>query len=331
MAEVPAPAEAARRNGARTERMAAEVRAGLMAPRPWLPSKYFYDDRGSRLFEAITALPEYYQTRTEERLLETIAAEVVERVRPSEIVELGSGAGRKIGLLLDSMTRAKRQARCRLFDINASFVAESVRRLAARYPAVDIRGVVGDFTEDLTALGPGGGRLAVLFAGTIGNLHPDEVPAFLLRVSAQLAPGDGFLVGVDLVKDPARLEAAYNDTAGVTAEFNRNILRHVNTELGSDFDPDAFAHVAFYDRRRAWIEMRLAATRVSHVRVPAAGLVIDFAPGDEIRTEISCKYTGESFAALLAGTRLAIERWYTDPEQLFALGLLRRVANGEAA
>lgn len=322
MAEALDRVEAARH--ARTARMAQEVRAGLTAPRPWLPSKYFYDDRGSRLFEAITALPEYYQTRTEERLLETVAADVIARTRPVELVELGSGAGRKIGLLLEAMLRARRPARCRLFDINALYLTESVRRLAGRFPDVDVRGVVGDFTEDLSALGPGGGRLAVLFAGTIGNLHPDDVPAFLGRVSAQLEPGDGFLVGVDLVKDVARLEAAYNDAAGVTAEFNRNILRHVNAALGADFDPDAFAHVAFYDRDCAWIEMRLAVTRVSHVRIPAAGLVLDFAPGDEIRTEISCKYTCQSFAALLPGTGLAIESWYTDPERLFALALLRR-------
>lgn len=321
MAKALGQLEAARRLRAR---MAGEVRAGLLAPRPWLPSKYFYDDRGSRLFETITALPEYYQTRTEERLLESIADLVVERTQPAELVELGSGAGRKIALLLEAMQRRGRPARCRLFDINALFVTESARRLAKRFPTVEVRGVVGDFTQDLGALGPGGGRLAVFFAGTIGNLHPREVPPFLRRVSAQLAPGDGFLVGVDLVKDPARLEAAYNDAAGVTAEFNRNILRHINDALGADFDLDAFAHVAFYDRGRAWIEMRLAATRVMHVRIPAAGLALDYAPGDEIRTEISCKYTCASLTALLGGTGLALDAWHTDPDQLFALALLRR-------
>ena len=325
MAEALGPVETARRTRAR---MAREVRAGLTATRPWLPSKYFYDDRGSRLFEAITALPEYYQTRTEERLLETIADAIIERTQPVELVELGSGSGRKIGLLLEAMLRRGRPARCRLFDINALFVAESVRRLAERFPAVDVRGVVGDFTEDLGGLGPGGGRLAVFFAGTIGNLHPVEVPPFLRRVAAQLAPGDALLVGVDLVKDSARLEAAYNDAAGVTAEFNRNILRHINDELEADFDPDAFAHVAFYDRKRAWIEMRLAATRVQRVRIPAAGLALDYAPGDEIRTEISCKYTGASFGALLPSTGLGLDGWHTDPDHLFALALLRRQAHG---
>jgi len=175
-------------------------------------------------------------------------------------------------------------------------------------------------------LGEGGGRLAAFFASTIGNLHPDEVPPFLARVAERLAPGDAFLVGVDLVKDPARLEAAYNDTAGVTAAFNRNILRVMNDRLGADFDPDAFAHVAFYDRERAWIEMRLRSLKLQRVRIPAARLDLAFEAGEEIRTEISCKYTRSTFEALLPGTGLVLDRWYTDPENLFALALLGRRA-----
>jgi L-histidine N-alpha-methyltransferase len=167
-----------------------------------------------------------------------------------------------------------------------------------------------------------------LFAGTIGNLHPGGVPHFLGRVSRQLEEGDGFLVGLDLVKGVKRLEAAYNDAAGVTAEFNRNILRHVNAELDADFDPARFEHVAFYDRERAWIEMRLRATRASRVRIPGAGLELCFDSGDEIRTEISCKYTRASFAARLPGTGLALDAWYTDPDHLFALALLRRAGRG---
>ncbi|MBI4542816.1 MAG: L-histidine N(alpha)-methyltransferase, partial [Gemmatimonadetes bacterium] len=196
------------------------------------------------------------------------------------------------------------------------------------YPTLDVRGVVGDFTDDLGALGPGGGRLVAFFAGTIGNLHPGDVPRFLGRVSRQLDEGDGFLVGLDLVKGVERLEAAYNDAAGVTAEFNRNILRHVNAELDADFDPARFEHVAFYDRERAWIEMRLRATRASRVRIPGAGLELCFDSGDEIRTEISCKYTRASFAARLPGTGLALDAWYTDPDHLFALALLRRGGRG---
>jgi L-histidine N-alpha-methyltransferase len=323
--------EVARRAAARRSRMALEVRAGLAADPPTLPSKYFYDDRGSRLFETITTLPEYYQTRTEERLLETVADEVVSAVRPHELVELGSGAGRKIRLLLEAMRRAGLASRCVMLDINELFLADSVRRLEGEFPGLKVRGILGDFTEDLPLLGPGGRRLVVLLAGTIGNLHPEEVPAFLTRVAAQLSPGDGFLVGLDLVKDPGRLEAAYNDAAGVTAEFNRNILRHINSELGADFDPGAFAHVAFYDPRRAWIEMRLQATRLMHVRIPAAGLTLELGPGDEIRTELSCKYTRESFSSKLDGTGLRLQAWFTDGERLFALALLELGVSTEAA
>jgi L-histidine N-alpha-methyltransferase len=305
-------------------RVAEEIRESLSSQPRWLPFKYFYDDRGSRLFEDITALPEYYQTRTEERLLATIAADVVDRVRPAELVELGSGAGRKIRLLLAAMARAGRLGSCVLLDINPHFLTGSARSLATDFPGLSVRGVVGDFLDDLALLGPGGGRLAVFFAGTIGNLHPAQVPAFLTRMAAQLAPRDGFLVGLDLVKDVSRLEAAYNDGAGVTAEFNRNILRAVNERLGADFDPEAFEHVAFYDAANAWIEMRLRALRPQRVRIPAACLDLAFEPGDEIRTEISCKYTRTSFEALLPQTGLELEHWYTDPENLFALALLRR-------
>ena len=306
------------------QRMADEVRAGLTAARPWLPCKYFYDDRGSALFERITRLPEYYQTRTEEAILERIARDVIDRVKPVELVELGSGAGRKIGLLLEAMARAGRAGRLVLFDINALFVDESARRIAARFPEAEITGVTGDFTRDLAALGPGGGRLAVFLAGTIGNLHPDDVPSFLARVAQQLEPGDGLLVGVDLVKDALRLEAAYNDAEGVTAEFNRNVLRHCNAMLGADFDAEAWEHVAFFDPERRWIEMRLRASRDCRVRIPAADLDLVFAQGDEISTEISCKYTCATFAERVQGTGLEMEQWYVDDDHLFALALLRR-------
>ncbi|OGU01587.1 MAG: dimethylhistidine N-methyltransferase [Gemmatimonadetes bacterium GWC2_71_10] len=305
--------------------MAEEVRHGLTAPRPWLPCKYFYDDRGSELFERITALPEYYQTRTEEALLARVADEIVTRTRPLELVELGSGAGRKIGLVLNAVLRAGAPPRVLLFDINAAFVEQSARLLAARFPGLAVRGVAGDFLRDLPALGPGGGRLVLFFGGTIGNLHPSDAPRFLARLARQLEPGDALLVGVDLVKDTARLEAAYNDAAGVTAAFNRNMLAHVNDALDADFDVGAWEHVAFYDAREAWIEMRLRATRACHVSVPGTDLELDFARGDEISTEISCKYTRQSFGRLLPRTGLAMERWHTDAEDLFALTLLRRM------
>jgi len=322
--------ESAQEDDAQARHMAEEVRSGLTAQPRWLPSKYFYDERGSRLFEDITALPEYYQTRTEERLLASVAGDVVARVRPVELVELGSGAGRKTRLLLAAMANARRLERCLLLDISPHFLDEAARSLAEAFPLLSVRGVVGDFLDDLALLGPGGDRLAVFFAGTIGNVHPAEVPAFLSRMAEQLAPRDGFLVGIDLVKDVGRLEAAYNDAAGVTAEFNRNLLRVLNQRLGADFDPEAFEHVAFYDRANAWIEMRLRSTRLQRVRIPGACLELRFEPGEEIRTEISCKYTRASFEALLPGTGLGLDHWYADPENLFALALLGRRTGRES-
>ncbi len=308
--------------------MAAEVRAGLSAqPLPSLPSKYFYDDRGSALFERITELPEYYQTRTEEVILDRFAGRVVAAARPIELCELGSGVGRKVRLLLDAGRALGTLKRCVLLDINSKVVAESARDLEGDYPGLCVRGVVGDFQHDLAALGPGGGRLALLLAGTIGNLHPErELPGFLRALARQLTPGDAFLVGLDQVKDVGRLEAAYNDAGGVTAEFNRNILLVVNGALDADFDPEAFDHLAFYDREHAWIEMRLRARHDQHVRLPGADLELTLRRGQEIRTELSCKYTRASFEARLARTGLRLESWMSDAESLFALALLRRMA-----
>ncbi len=305
------------------ELMAREVREGLQRPLPELPSKYFYDDRGSRLFEEITRLPEYYPTRTELGILERVAGEIVDRSRPREIVELGSGAGRKIRLLLDA---GRRQGTKRLvfFDINEAFLCSSLALLHADYPEIAGRGIVGDFSQGLAPLGPGSGRLLLFLGGTLGNFYPAVVPSFFRDAAERLAAGDCFLVGVDLVKDVARLEAAYNDSRGVTAEFNRNILRVMNHRLGADFVPEAWAHVAFFDVERSWIEMRLRAASAQHVEVPGSDLSLTFARGDEIRTEISCKYTRASLEGMVRGTGLVLECWYTDAENLFALALLRR-------
>src|SRR6185369_357411 len=217
-----------------------------------------------------------------------IADEAVTEVGAHELVELGSGSGRKIRLLLDAMAGAGRLERCILFDINERDLELSVRALGRDYPQARVRGVVGDFTKGFEGVGPGGERLVAFFGGTIGNLDPGDVSAFLARVAELLEEGDGFLLGVDLVKDKKVLEAAYNDGAGVTALFNRNVLQVINDRLGADFDPDAFDHVAFYDEHKSWIEMRLRSRRAQRVRIPGAGLDLRFAPGDEIRTEISC-------------------------------------------
>jgi L-histidine N-alpha-methyltransferase len=308
-----------------SEIMAAEVRAGLLRrPLRELPCKYFYDERGSELFERITELPEYYPTRTETGILERHAAAIVEAAAPRELAELGSGAGRKIRLFLDAMRERSRLERVTLLEISEGYLAQSVEALQAAYPEAVVRGIVGDFTHDLEALGPGGGRLLLFLAGTIGNLHPDEVPGFFRAAAGVLAPGDAFLLGVDLVKDPARLHAAYNDSQGVTAEFNLNILRVLNRRLRADLDPADFEHRAFYDPERQWIEMRLRARRPLVARVPGAGVRLALDRGEEIRTELSCKYTRESLSTRLAGSGLVLERWITDDEGLFASALLRR-------
>jgi len=315
--------ERAREPEAERLAVAEEVRRGLFSSPRSIPSKLFYDDRGSALFEEITRLPEYYPTRTEIAILEERAGEIVAAVAPRELVELGSGSGRKIRLLLDAMTRAGRCESCVLLDVHEGSLTEAATALAEGYPGLRVRGVVGDFASDLRRLGPGGGRLALFLAGTVGNLDPSEVPGFLAAMARQLEPGDAFLVGFDLVKDHGRLHAAYNDSAGVTARFNRNILRVLNDALGADFEPDAFEHVAFYDPRAARIEMWLRASKEMRVRLPRAGCEVRLEAGEAIRSEISCKYTRASVEALLPATGLALGRWITDPAGDFALALLR--------
>lgn len=303
--------------------MAREVREGLLRrPLPEIPSKYRYDDRGSALFDEITRQPEYYPTRTEEAILERSAADIVQAVQPQRLAEIGSGAGRKIRLLLDEIGAGLESVT--LFDINADMLRGSMARLRAHHPEARYEAIVGDFLHDLKALGPGGGRLVLFLAGTIGNLPPVRVPAFLRAAAQVVDAGDGFLVGIDLVKDTGVLEAAYNDAAGVTAQFNRNILRVVDERLGADFDPADFDHVAFYDRANAWIEMRLRARRAVRARVPAAGIELALARGEEIRTELSCKYSRASLLAHLEGTGLRLDRWFSDERGWFADVLLRR-------
>jgi L-histidine N-alpha-methyltransferase len=301
---------------------AAELRDSLGARRPWIPSKYFYDDRGSRLFDAITKLPEYYLTRTEEAILARHAGDAVALLRPSELIELGSGAGRKVRLLLDAMARGGALRRCILLDINELYLRRAVAALAAAYPRAEVKGVLADFLEELPEVARAGRRMIAFLGSTIGNLAPRDVPPFLRRVRRHLLPGEALLLGVDLVKDVKRLEAAYNDAAGVTAEFNLNILRVANERTGTDFDLGAFDHVAFYDGRRAWIEMRLRARRATSFRIPLTATRRRLRRGDEIRTEISCKYTRRSLLARVRGTGLELTRWYTDEEQLFALAVL---------
>lgn len=304
----------------------AALRASLSRPLPEIPPRYFYDDVGSELFERITELSVYYPTRTELAILEQYAPEILAASRPSHIVELGSGAGRKIRLLFNAWGEASKSGACTMLDINELFLRQSLESLATDYPGCRFHGIVGDFVEDIDRLGPPGGRLIVFFAGTIGNLYPEERRAFLRKLAAGMDSTDTFLLGVDLVKDSARLEAAYDDPEGVTAAFNRNMLAVLNRRFGANFEPDAFVHRALYDAENAWIEMRLVAMRASRVHIHALDMDLDLPLGAEIRTEISCKFTQSSLAASAASAGLVITGWYTDPERLFALALLRKEA-----
>lgn len=309
----------------------AELRAQLCGPVPALPARYFYDGPGVALYDQIVDLPEYYPSRTELGILREHAADIIAAARPRHVVELGSGIGEKIGLLLDAMVApggpAEQGGRCTLFDIAEAWLPEAVAELGARYPQLAVDGVLGDFTTDLGRLGPGGERLVVFFAGTLGNFHPTAVPGFLRSVRATMDAGsDAMLVGVDLVKDPATIEAAYNDAAGVTAAFNRNMLAALNRRFDAGFETDAFVHRATFDPHpeRCWIEMRLEATRPTRARL--AGLELVFGPGDALRTELSTKYTRPRLAGMAGQSGLELDGWWTDPDERFALALLRPAA-----
>ncbi len=294
--------------------LADDVLDGLTRPFKELPPKHFYDTRGSELFEAICAQPEYYPTRTELAILDARGDELMDGV--DELVELGSGATTKARLLLDG-SRAQRYIPV---DVSESVVRAAGDELADL--GVDVHGVVGDVERHLDRLPPSQGRRAVAFlGGTIGNFPPGSRRRFLRTVGSLLAPGDRLLLGTDLVKDPAVIEAAYNDAAGVTAEFNRNVLAVVNRELGADFDVDAFEHVAFFDRSRQWVEMRLRALTPQRVNIPAIDLGVDFGHREELRTEISAKFTRRRIAADLAAAGLRLESLVTDPREWFAVSV----------
>jgi L-histidine N-alpha-methyltransferase len=313
------------RDGQEDQAFRDELRASLTETPRRIPSKYFYDERGSELFEAICELPEYYPTRAERAILERHAGEIVRASGCSELVELGSGAATKTRLLLDAMAEAGTLELYVPFDVSEEMVARVARELAEHYPGLRVHGVVGDFMAHLGKVPEGGCRLAAFLGGTIGNLLPEDARAFLARLARRLDPGDGLLLGTDLIKDPAVIEAAYDDAAGVTAEFNRNILRVVNRLTGGDFDPQAFRHRAFYDEALHRIEMRLVAERPQEVHLPALDLTLDIQEGEEILTEISTKYDREKVEALLQRSGFQPERWSTDPDHLFALSLARRV------
>jgi L-histidine N-alpha-methyltransferase len=311
--------------GETTRTLAEDVLDGLTRPLKELPPKHFYDSRGAALFDQICELPEYYPTRTERAILERVADELIAATGASELVELGSGSAAKTRLLLDAMARAGTLQRFVPVDVTERVVRESAAELTREYPGLAVHGLIGDFERHLDRLPPASGpRLLAFLGGTIGNLAPASRERFLRTIAGLLSDEDHLLLGTDLVKDRATLEAAYDDSAGITAEFNRNILHVINRELGANFDPAGFQHVARFDAQNEWIEMRLRAREVQEVVLPAIALKVRFAAGEELRTEISAKFTRERVAAELSAAGLVLAAWHSDENEWFALSLARR-------
>jgi L-histidine Nalpha-methyltransferase len=299
----------------------ADVRAGLTATPKTLPPKYFYDERGSKLFDEITRLPEYYLTRAETSILQQHAADIAKLSRCESLVELGSGTSAKTRLLLRALLDAGTLREFIPFDLDPAVLTEASDALAREYPAVRIAPVVGDFTRDLGAIPAGRRRMIAFIGSTIGNLDPSVRANFLEQVGAALRPGDTFLLGTDLVKDVDRLLRAYDDAAGVTAEFNRNVLKVINRELAADFAVEEFRHVAVWDAASEWIEMRLRSVREQRVTISDLGLTVSFAAGEELRTEISAKFRPDNVVSELAAAGLRTLRFWTDPDADFGLTL----------
>lgn len=295
--------------------MADEVRVGLLTRPLILPPKFFYDAVGAELFEQITHTPEYYPTRSELALLETHGGDILDASGASQLIELGSGSSRKTRALL---AQAPEGTAYWPYDVSEQMLVESAEQLRADFPALNIHALVGDYTGGLAGLADvlpnSGGRLVLFLGGTIGNFEPTDAATFMRQLRTVLRPGDKLLLGVDRHKDPAVLEAAYNDAAGVTAAFNRNVLEVLNRELNADFDPQAFTHRAVYDREAMQIEMRLIADRDMHVQLGGLDAGIDIAAGEFIRTELSRKFDEGRLEALLATADLELQQLWTTPE-----------------
>jgi L-histidine Nalpha-methyltransferase len=311
-------------SGFLAESLRADARSGLTSDPKSLPPKWFYDAQGSALFDKITELREYYPTRAEREILTATATPIAELTRARTLVELGSGSSDKTRLLLDAL-RAQGTLRCYVpVDVSEPALVAAGDALSAEYPGLDVRAVVSDFEEHLGFPADGDApapRLVAFLGSTIGNLLPEQRATFLAQVRAELRPGDFFLLGTDLVKDPATLIAAYDDEAGVTAQFNKNLLAVLNTELGADFDPDEFEHVAVWDAEAEWIEMRLRSLTDQTVHVPGIGLTVRFATGEEMRTEVSAKFRRDGVAAELSAAGLDMRSWWTDSAAQFGLSL----------
>jgi L-histidine N-alpha-methyltransferase len=303
--------------------MAADVRAGLTKPFKELSPRYFYDERGSELFEQITALPEYYPTRCERQILQSRSSEIVEAASPRALIELGSGSAAKTRVLLDAMAEAGRLGAYAPVDISEEITRETAERIAAEYDDVRVLGHVCDFELDLERVPVEGPRIVAFLGGTMGNFQPAQRATFLRRIANMLDPEDRFLLGTDLVKDRATVEAAYNDSAGVTAAFNKNVLAVLNDRLGADFDPGAFEHVARWDADNLWMDIRLRSLKHQVVDISDLELQVAFGAGEEMRTEISTKFLRPGLEGIYAEAGLELTDWWTDDEGLYALSLAR--------
>lgn len=301
-----------------------EVRAGLTrAPRELSP-KWLYDARGSELFEEITRLPEYYPTRREREILTARARTIAERSLADTLIELGAGFSTKTRLLLDALWETGRLRRFVPFDVSETALRAAAERLSEEYPGVRLHGVVGDFDAHLHRLPGGGRRLIAFLGGTIGNFKPAERARFLSTVAAGMGPHDLFLLGTDLIKDEARLNLAYNDRAGVTAAFNLNVLAVLNRELGANFDLTGFTHLARFDREQRWIEMLLCSRRRQRVELPGLALSLTFEEGEQIRTEVSAKFSAQQVGVELGQAGLSLVDFWTDTAGDFGLSLSAR-------
>lgn len=302
----------------------ADVAKGLTSTPKHLQPKWFYDDRGSELFDAITRLPEYYPTEAERSILRERAAEIVTTAGTDTLVELGSGTSDKTRVLLDAMADAGQLRRYVPFDVSEGTLRYSAAELGHRHPELVVHGVVGDFERHLGLLPRSGRRMVAFLGGTIGNFDPAARTEFLERLVDTFGPDDTFLLGTDLVKDPTRLVAAYDDAAGVTAQFNKNVLTVLNRELHADFDAEQFEHVAIWDDVNEWIEMRLRSRREQVVRLPDLELEVAFSAGEDLRTEISSKFRRDGLEAELDAAGLELCGWWTDAAGDYALSLSRR-------
>ncbi|MGW2056868.1 L-histidine N(alpha)-methyltransferase [Streptomyces sp. NPDC001840] len=300
----------------------ADVLQGLTRTPKTLPPKWFYDARGSALFEEITRLPEYYPTRAEREILLARGPAIAAATGARTLIELGSGSSDKTRHLLDALTSLQVYVPV---DVSESALAGAAEALLAERPGLRVHALIADFTGGLSLPATPGPRLVAFLGGTIGNLLPAERAVFLASVRALLAPGDALLLGTDLVKDESVLVRAYDDTAGVTAAFNKNVLSVIDRELGADFDPRDFDHVALWDTEHEWIEMRLRARRALTVKIPELNLVTHFEAGEEVRTEVSAKFRQDGIRAELSAAGMELAHWWTDEAGRFALSLATAV------